>query len=137
MDKVSPEKRSLIMAAVRSKNTSTELRVRRLVHGMGYRFRLHKKSLPGCPDLVFPSRRKVIFVHGCFWHRHARCRYSTTPKTRVDFWKEKFEKNVARDRRIRGELKKLGWDVLQIWQCELSDLERVAKKIGAFLEHCG
>lgn len=137
MDKVTPEKRSLIMAAVRSKNTSTELTVRRLIHGMGYRFRLHNKSLPGSPDLVFPSRRKVIFVHGCFWHRHARCRYSTTPKTRVAFWMEKFEKNVARDRRIRRELKKLGWDILQIWQCELSDLERVAKRIGAFLEHCG
>lgn len=134
MDRVSSEKRSLIMAAVRSKDTLPELAVRRLVHGLGYRYRLHAKNLPGCPDLVFPGRRKVIFVHGCFWHRHPKCRYSTIPKSRTDFWLAKFEKNVARDRRERRELKKLGWSVLVVWQCELKNLQRVAKKIEGFLE---
>jgi len=133
VDRVSSEKRTLIMAAIRSKDTLPELAVRRLVHGLGYRYRLHAKDLPGCPDLVFSGRRKIIFVHGCFWHRHPRCRYSTTPKSHVDFWLAKFEKNVARDRRERRELKKMGWSVLVAWQCELKNLQRLSQRIKAFL----
>lgn len=132
MDRVSSEKRSLIMSAVRSKNTSPELAVRRLVYGLGYRYRLHSKSLPGCPDLVFSGRRKVILVHGCFWHRHPKCRYATTPKSRVDFWMAKFERNVARDRRVCRELKKMGWAVMVVWQCELKDLQQLSQRIEAF-----
>jgi DNA mismatch endonuclease (patch repair protein) len=132
-DHVSPEKRSKIMAAVRSSNTAPEMAVRQMVHGLGYRYRLHVQALPGKPDLVFPSRRKVIFVHGCFWHRHARCRYATSPKTRTEFWKDKFSTNVTRDRRVRRELKKLGWSILTIWQCELKKPQELEVRIDEFL----
>lgn len=134
VDKISPQKRSLIMAAVRSKNTFPEMAVRRLVYGLGYRYRLHVKNLPGCPDLVFSSRRKVIFVHGCFWHRHARCRYATMPKTRTEFWNAKFKNNVSRDAYARKSLKQAKWSVLVVWQCELKNLEKVEKKISDFLQ---
>ena len=119
MDHVDSEKRSAIMRAVASKNTKPEMTVRRLLHAMGYRYRLHVKDLPGRPDIVFRSRKKVIFVHGCFWHRHIGCRYATTPKTRVDFWQSKFDANVERDRRNVSDLEKAGWEVMTIWQCEL------------------
>jgi DNA mismatch endonuclease, patch repair protein len=132
-DHVNPEKRSEIMAAVRSWDTAPEMAVRRVVHGLGYRYRLHVQTLPGKPDLVFPSRRKVIFVHGCFWHRHARCRYTTSPKTRTEFWQDKFSTNVARDRRVRRELKKLGWSILTIWQCELKKQQQLEVRIDEFL----
>lgn len=132
-DHVNRGKRSLIMAAVHSKDTKPELAVRSVVHALGYRYRLHVASLPGKPDLVFPCRRKIIFVHGCFWHRHARCRYSTSPKTRPDFWQEKFCTNVARDRRTRRELKKLGWSILTVWQCELKDPQKLEVRIDEFL----
>lgn len=132
-DHVNRGKRSLIMAAVHSKDTKPELTVRSLVHALGYRFRLHVASLPGKPDLVFPGRRKIIFVHGCFWHRHARCRYATSPKTRSDFWQEKFLTNVARDRRTRRELKKLGWSILTVWQCELKNPQKLEVRIEEFL----
>jgi len=132
-DHVNRGKRSLIMAAVHSKDTKPELAVRSLVHALGYRFRLHVASLPGKPDLVFPGRRKIIFVHGCFWHRHARCRYATSPKTRPEFWQEKFCTNVARDRRTRRELKKLGWSILTVWQCELKNPQKLEVRIEEFL----
>jgi DNA mismatch endonuclease (patch repair protein) len=132
-DHVNRGKRSLIMAAVHSKDTKPELAVRSLVHALGYRFRLHVASLPGKPDLVFPGRRKIIFVHGCFWHRHARCRYATSPKTRPEFWQEKFFTNVARDRRTRRELKKLGWSILTVWQCELKNPQKLEVRIEGFL----
>jgi DNA mismatch endonuclease, patch repair protein len=132
-DHVNPEKGSEIMAAVRSWDTAPEMAVRRVVHGLGYRYRLHVQTLPGKPDLVFPSRRKVIFVHGCFWHRHARCRYTTSPKTRTKFWQDKFSTNVARDRRVRRELKKLGWSILTIWQCELKKQQQLEVRIDEFL----
>ena len=132
-DHVNRGKRSLIMAAVHSKDTKPELAVRSLVHALGYRYRLHVASLPGKPDLVFPGRRKIIFVHGCFWHRHARCRYATSPKTRPEFWQEKFRTNVARDRRTRQELKKLGWSILTVWQCELKKRLKVEVRIDEFL----
>jgi DNA mismatch endonuclease (patch repair protein) len=121
------------MAAVHSKNTKPELVVRKLVFGMGYRYRLHSAKLPGKPDLVFPGRHKVIFVHGCFWHRHKGCRYATSPKTRVDFWEAKFDANVARDKRTNRELKELGWSVLTVWQCQLKEPEKLARKLDDFL----
>lgn len=121
------------MAAVHSKNTKPEMVVRKLVFGMGYRYRLHSAKLPGKPDMVFPGKCKVIFVHGCFWHRHKGCRYATSPKTRVDFWEGKFAANVARDKRTERELKKLGWSVLTVWQCQLKEPERLAKRLDDFL----
>lgn len=134
MDHVLPEKRSRNMAAIQSTNTKPELAVRRLVHGMGYRYRLHAKELPGKPDIVFPSRKKIVFVHGCFWHHHQGCRYATSPKTRMNFWNEKFAQNVARDRRNRLALKKAGWTVMIVWQCELKNSEKLARRIDGFLQ---
>jgi DNA mismatch endonuclease (patch repair protein) len=133
MDHVSKAKRSEIMASVRSKDTSPELTVRSLVHRMGYRFRLHRKDLPGTPDLVFVGLRKVIFIHGCFWHRHIGCKYATEPKTRVKFWQDKFDSNVQRDSRTRRQLNRLGWQVSTVWQCELKKPERLVKRLGKFL----
>ena len=101
---------------------------------MGYRYRLHVKDLPGHPDLVFPSRQKILLVHGCFWHRHPKCRYATSPKTRVEFWQEKFQRNVARDRRDRRDLTREGWSVMVVWQCELKNLKKLARRIDDFLE---
>lgn len=131
-DHVDRKKRSLIMAAVRSEDTKPELAVRKIVHAMGYRYRLHVRKLPGRPDLVFVSRCKAIFVHGCFWHRHTGCRYATSPKTHAAFWKAKFSYNVARDRRNRRELKKIGWAVLTVWQCELKNPEKLTERLNEF-----
>lgn len=106
------------MASVPQRNTTPEMAVRLMAHGLGFRYRLHRRDLPGTPDIVFPRLHKVIFVHGCFWHRHAGCRLTTTPKTRVAFWKKKFAKNIERDKIKVQQLNNLGWDVLTIWQCE-------------------
>jgi len=121
------------MAAVRSKDTRPELAVRKIVNGLGYRYRLHVGTLPGRPDLVFPARRKVVFVHGCFWHRHRNCRYASSPKTRRKFWEAKFAANVARDRRTARELKRMHWAVLTVWQCELKKPERLTGRLDDFL----
>ena len=125
-DKLSKQQRSKVMSAVRSRDTKPELQVRRLVHGMGYRYRLHGADLPGRPDLVFRPRRKVIFVHGCFWHRHEGCRYATTPATRSEFWQTKFAANVARDSSVRGALLDEGWRVATIWECALRKPDQVS-----------
>lgn len=101
---------------------------------MGYRFRLHAKELPGRPDIVFRPRKKVIFVHGCFWHRHAGCRKTTTPKTRKDFWQEKFSANQDRDARVQMELMSLGWRYLVVWECEVSNEETLKEKLKGFLD---
>jgi DNA mismatch endonuclease (patch repair protein) len=122
-----------MMAAVRSKNTEPEMLVRRLVHSLGYRYRLHSTKLPGRPDLVFPGKRKVIFVHGCFWHRHANCSKATLPKTRTEFWEGKLDGNVALDRRIEQVLTGEGWGVLILWQCELQDTDRLSRRLHDFL----
>lgn len=122
--------RSRNMAAIRGKDTTPELAVRRMLHAMGLRFRLHRKDLPGCPDIVLPRHRTVVFVHGCFWHRHECCRYTTTPKTRQEFWLAKFESTVLRDRRNQAELKQLGWRVLVVWECELLKPEALRRGIG-------
>lgn len=111
-------KRSLIMRSVRGKDTSPELKVRSALHRAGYRFRLHRKGMPGSPDIVLPSRRAVVFVHGCFWHRHAGCRAASNPSTRADFWAEKFSSNIARDCRNRADLERAGWSVYVVWECE-------------------
>lgn len=132
-DHVHRDKRSLIMAAVHSKNTKPELAVRKIAHSLGYRYRLHVADLPGKPDLVFPARRKIILVNGCFWHRHPRCRYATSPKTRPAFWLKKFCTNVARDLRTRRQLRKLGWSILTIWQCELKNPQKLEVRIDEFL----
>lgn len=122
------------MSRIRGKNTKPELIVRRLAHGMGYRFRLHRKDLPGSPDLVFPGRRKVVFVHGCFWHRHEGCRKTTTPKTRAEFWAEKFGRNVERDAENYAALKENGWHHLVVWECETTDLDALAMRLRKFLD---
>ncbi|RMB08107.1 very short patch repair endonuclease [Eilatimonas milleporae] len=123
-DHVTRAKRRAIMQAVRSKNTGPELIVRRAAHGLGLRFRLHRKDLPGTPDLVFPKRRTVIFVHGCYWHRHKGCSKATMPKTNVEFWRDKFERNVARDEQITKALEAAGWRVAVIWQCQAKTIDK-------------
>jgi DNA mismatch endonuclease (patch repair protein) len=135
-DPLAPEERSRRMALIRSKNTGPEWRVRRIVHGMGFRYRLHRRDLPGCPDLVFPSRRKIIFVHGCFWHRHKGCSRCRLPKSRQEFWAPKLERNRIRDRIQKKKLKRLGWDVLVIWECQTEQRETIASIVSMFLgEH--
>jgi DNA mismatch endonuclease (patch repair protein) len=134
MDIVDKARRSAMMAGIRGKDTGPELMVRRAAHALGYRFRLHRRDLPGSPDLVFPARKKVIFVHGCYWHRHDGCRYATVPKSNSEFWAEKFEKNMARDRRVLEELAGLDWDAMVVWECETRDAtilgERIASHLG-------
>ena len=122
------------MSRVGSRDTLPEMRVRRTAHALGLRYRLHRKDLPGTPDLVFPKRRMVVFVHGCFWHRHPGCRWATFPKSRVRFWKEKFEKNVARDKKVAEELSTLGWAVAVIWECETRDMDSLARIIWTLFE---
>lgn len=117
-DRLSPERRSWLMSRVRSNDTGPEIRVRQAVHAMRLRFRLHRKDLPGQPDLVLPRWRIVIFVHGCFWHRHLGCRKASEPKSNPSFWQQKFEANIARDARVVAELEKMGWHVIVIWECE-------------------
>ncbi|QHE99828.1 very short patch repair endonuclease [Pseudomonas cannabina] len=112
------EARSKIMRSVSKKDTKPEIFVRSLLHRMGLRFRLHPKNLPGTPDIVLRKYRTVIFVHGCFWHRHLGCRYASTPKTRLDFWLPKFESNIQRDSKKEAQLRDLGWRVLVVWECE-------------------
>lgn len=126
-------KRSWIMSRVREKNTSPELKVRSLVHRLGFRFRLHRKDLPGKPDLVFSSRKKIIFVHGCFWHGHDCSRGEREPKSNTKYWVEKIQRNADRDARHQSELKALGWNVLVIWECELKDAETLSERLKSFL----
>ncbi|MDE0126460.1 MAG: DNA mismatch endonuclease Vsr [Bryobacterales bacterium] len=126
-------KRSEIMSRIRGRDTKPELLVRRIAHGLGFRFRLHRRDLPGCPDIVFPKYRAVIQVHGCFWHRHPNCRFASSPKTRTEYWTKKFEGNVLRDRRNELALTDLGWRTMVIWECETKDTKAVAARIESFL----
>jgi DNA mismatch endonuclease, patch repair protein len=121
------------MKSVRGSDTKPEMLVRRALHKLGYRYVLHDKRLPGSPDLVFPIRGKVIFVHGCFWHQHENCRYSDPPSTRVDFWLPKLAANRARDVRNLRKLKKAGWKTMVLWECELYDFSRALKRMVGFL----
>ena len=132
-DVFSTSKRSEVMSRIRGKDTTPELQVRSIVHRLGYRFRLHAKDLPGSPDLVLPRLGTVILVHGCFWHRHRGCRYATTPSTRRAFWQAKFDANVARDRRVSASLRRLGWSVITVWECQLRRPERVANRLQRLL----
>ena len=118
MDSLTPSHRSWNMSRIRGKDTQPEVRVRSALHRMGYRFRLHRKDLPGKPDIVLPKYSTVVFVHGCFWHRHPGCRFAYTPKSRVEFWQTKFDRNVERHREVELSLKELGWHVVVIWECE-------------------
>ncbi|WP_353619084.1 very short patch repair endonuclease [Stappia sp. BW2] len=134
MDKLDPERRSQNMARVHGKNTEPEMRVRRIAHRIGLRFRLHRADLPGRPDLVFPRYRLAVFVHGCFWHRHTDCSRASMPATRREFWKAKFEANVARDRTQQAALLALGWTVLVLWECELKDESSIEKRLRAAID---
>jgi len=118
------EQRSRNMSAIISKNTKPEIKVRKILHSMGYRFRLHSKDLPGSPDIVLPKYKTVIFVHGCFWHRHENCKYASTPKTRKEFWNKKFTENKKRDSEIQEKIKILDWRSVVIWECETKNIEK-------------
>ena len=127
-------KRSAMMSRIRGKNTKPEMIVRRLLHAAGHRYRLHARDLPGRPDAVFRKRRKVIFVHGCFWHRHSGCKRTTTPKTRTEFWSEKFTRNESRDRENENALLRMGWEVLVVWECETKNRELLRQRLETFLQ---
>lgn len=127
------EHRSWIMSQVRSKDTAPEMAVRRLVYALGYRYRLHEAELPGTPDLVFPGRRKVIFVHGCFWHSHDCKRGQRVPSTRQDYWMPKLARNRERDARNGASLEQSGWSVMTIWECQIKDTPALAERINNFL----
>ena len=127
------EQRSRNMSAIKSKNTKPEIKVRKVLHSMGYRFRLHSKDLPGSPDIVLPKYKTIIFVHGCFWHRHENCKYASTPKTRKEFWENKFRANVKRDLEIQEKIKNIGWKYVVIWECEARNIESIEEKIKRFL----
>lgn len=133
MDIISKEKRSWNMSRIRSKDTKPEKIARSLLHRMGYRFRLHVKNLPGKPDIVLPKYRTVIFVHGCFWHRHPKCKYAYTPKSRIDFWQKKFAYNIAHFKIVKKELEYLQWNIVVIWECELSKPHTVVNKLARFI----
>ncbi|UOD30873.1 DNA mismatch endonuclease Vsr [Massilia violaceinigra] len=134
MDKLTSEHRSWLMRQVKAKNTKPEIAVRRLIYAAGFRYRLHVTHLPGKPDIVFLGRRKVIFVHGCFWHGHDGCRYGRLPKEREDFWREKIKNNQARDLRNIIDLETTAWKVLVVWQCELKDCESLLEKLNEFIK---
>lgn len=133
MDTLSPQERSERMSRIRGKDSTPELKLRRLVHGLGFRYRLHVRELPGQPDLAFPSRRAVIFMHGCFWHRHEGCKLARLPKSKLEFWGDKLETNKQRDISHQQRLRDLGWRVLVVWECELNDVCRVSEIVSEFL----
>lgn len=133
-DIFSQKDRSWIMGRVRSKDTKPELKVRSMVHRLGYRFRLHKNDLPGKPDLVFKSRKKIIFVHGCFWHGHSCKRGDRKPKTNAAYWLNKISKNKERDKNTQNLLKSMGWKTLTVWECQLKDEVKTADRIIKFLD---
>lgn len=134
MDIFEPEKRSSVMSKIRGKNTKPEMIVRRCLHSLGFRFRLHSKRLPGSPDIVLPKYKSVIFVHGCFWHRHPGCNKATTPKSNVQFWSDKLNGNVKRFAVVQKELSSLGWSVIVVWECETKDLSKLEELLIAVLK---
>jgi DNA mismatch endonuclease (patch repair protein) len=121
------------MSRIKSRDTNPEKTVRSLLHSLNYRFRIHRKDLPGKPDIVLLRYKTVIFVHGCFWHRHKNCKYAYTPKSRVDFWQKKFEDNQQRDRKAKQQLQKLGWRVVIIWECETKQVQSLSHRIKRLL----
>lgn len=128
-DIISKEKRSWNMSQIKGKDTKPELLVRSMLHRMGYRFRLHRKDLPGKPDITLPKYRAVVFVHGCFWHRHKECRYAYTPKSRIGFWQKKFKDNVERDKKKQAALRRAGWRVIVVWECQLRNISKLENRI--------
>ena len=136
MDKLTPQERSENMRRIASKNTKPEMFVRSLVHGMGFRYRLHGAKLPGNPDLVFKSRKKAIFVHGCFWHKHEgqSCKIWRVPKSRVEYWLDKLNRNKVRDSDNERKLREMGWDILVIWECQLKEKDNLILAIQSFLD---
>lgn len=132
-DVFTKEKRSRIMSRVKGRDTKPEILVRSLVHRMGFRFRIHRRDLPGTPDMVLPRHAKVIFVHGCFWHGHKRCPRSKRPTTNMDFWNRKLDVNIKRDKAFQGKLRSRGWKVMVIWQCETQRPEKLMRKFERFL----
>lgn len=130
MDTISPEKRSWTMAQVKGRDTKPELIVRSLLHRLGFRFRVQRKDLPGKPDIVLPKHKTVIFVHGCFWHRHPGCKRASTPADNAQYWQTKFARTVARDAAHQIALEQFGWRVLIVWECELRDMEHLAQRLG-------
>lgn len=132
MDRLTPEKRSWNMGRIKSSDTNPEKRVRSTLHRMGYRFRLHRKDLPGKPDIVLPKYKAIIFVHGCFWHRHKNCKNAATPKTRKEFWQQKFQDNVKRDRKVSRSLRKSGWHVHVVWECQTKNQDKLEKNLQTF-----
>lgn len=135
MDKLTPSQRSANMARIGAKDTSPELAVRQLLHRLGFRFRLHRTDLPGRPDIVMPGRNTIILVHGCFWHRHSKCRFAYTPKSRTDFWKRKFDANLVRDRRVQRALRGRGWRVYTVWECETRRLDKLQTRLLKLLSN--
>ncbi|MCC7411784.1 MAG: DNA mismatch endonuclease Vsr [Gammaproteobacteria bacterium] len=131
MDRLTREHRSWNMSRIRGRDTQPELVVRSVLHRLGFRFRVHEQELPGCPDVVLPRHRVVVFVHGCFWHRHRGCRFAYTPKSNGAFWSDKFEQNVGRDSRNRKELRRLGWRVVVIWECQAADRTALTQRLAA------
>ncbi|HWE06984.1 MAG TPA: DNA mismatch endonuclease Vsr [Rhizomicrobium sp.] len=134
MDTFSAAERSAVMKRVRSKDTQPEMAVRSMVHRMGFRYALHRRDLPGNPDMVFPSRQRIIFVHGCFWHGHSCRSGRNRPASNTDYWIAKLNRNVARDSSNRRRLRSLGWRMLVVWECELKDPERLRARIARFFE---
>lgn len=132
-DRLTTAERSAHMRRIRKTDTRPELAVRRAAHRLGYRFRLHRRDLPGTPDLVFPRLRKIILVHGCFWHQHPGCPLARLPKSRPDYWLPKLERNVERDRLAEDKLRMLGWSVLTVWECETEDKDILTAKILGYL----
>jgi len=135
VDTFSPEKRSDIMRRVRSIDTTPEKKVRSILHSLGFRFRLHRSDLPGKPDIVLPKRRTVVFVHGCFWHRHQGCRRATTPASRQEYWLPKFKRTVERDEKNQEELRQEGWNVIVVWECEMKDMANLAANLFELVAH--
>lgn len=133
MDSMSKKSRSALMARIRSKDTKPELIVRSILHRLGYRFRLHRKDLPGTPDIVLPRHRKIILIQGCFWHGHS-CSLASKPKSNKNYWEEKIKKNQARDRRVIHELTKQGWTVLELWECEIRSKTGLVEKLQKFMK---
>jgi DNA mismatch endonuclease (patch repair protein) len=131
MDRISPEHRSWNMSRIRGRDTKPEVAVRSILHRLGLRFRLHRGDLPGRPDIVLTRHRTVVLVHGCFWHRHARCQFAYSPKSNTEFWSQKFKTNIVRDQRDRRRLRGLGWRVVVVWECQATDLAALAKRLGA------
>jgi len=135
VDKLTPEERSKNMSRIQSKDTTPEMIVRKLIFSKGYRYRLHRKELPGKPDIILPSKKKIVFVHGCFWHQHnnPKCKIARVPKSKTEYWIPKLERNVERDAEHQKSLRSKGWKVLVVWECETNDVKKLSRKLDRFL----